>query len=95
MAPTPSRAAVRRRERARVAGKGGGVTDPSSAELSSAAVAKRSVGSFSSAFASVLSTTAGTSARRERIGAKVASTCCAMTACGVGPVKGGSPPSIS
>ena len=71
MAPRPSSAAVRRRERTRVAGSGGGVTDPSRAALSSAAVAKRSVGSFASALASVLSTASGISAapgadRRQR-----------------------------
>ena len=68
---------------------------PSSAVANSAADANRSPGSFANALASAPSTGSGTSDRRERSGSSGATTCCAMTDCGVGPTNGGSPASIS
>jgi hypothetical protein len=92
-APTPKSAAARRREVG--SSDRGDALAASTAALNSCAVVKRSFGSFASARVSACSTVSGTSGRRERIAGRLASTCCAITACGVGPVNGGAPFSIS
>lgn len=66
-----------------------------SAWTSSAAELTRSAGSLASVRASAPATSAGTVARRLVIGGASATTCCRITAWGVGPVNGGCPPSIS
>ena len=66
-----------------------------SAAANSAAVAKRSAGSFSSAVSTAASTCGGMVCRCEVSDRGVSVTTRAMMACAVGPMKGGSPQSIS
>jgi hypothetical protein len=65
------------------------------AATNSAAVANRSAGSFSSAMKTAASTDSGTLLRRGPIGAGSSVSTLATMAWAVGPVKGGSPMSIS
>ena len=69
--------------------------DPSSAAANSAALAKRSAGTFASAFATALSMLAGTPSRTVRSGVGRSVSTRAMIICDVCPVCGGSPTSIS
>ena len=66
-----------------------------SASANSAAVAKRSAGSFSSAVSTAASTCGGIVCRCGSIGRGLSVTTRATTACAVVPVNGGSPVSIS
>ena len=69
--------------------------EPVSSAANSAAEAKRSAGSFSSAVKTASSTCAGTRSRRATIGPGFSVITFATIACAVGPVNGGSPSSIS
>ena len=68
---------------------------PLSAAANSAALPHRSAGSLASAVSTASSTSGGTVSRRLRIGAGLSVITLATMACAVGPVKGGSPSSIS
>ena len=92
-APKPTSAAARLCQRCVVPPIAG--PSPSSAAVEIGAVAKRSGGSLASAFERARSTASGTSDRLVRMEGGGATTCFAITDCGVGPAKGGSPPSIS
>ena len=66
-----------------------------SASANSVAVVNRSAGIFSSAFITACSTARGTACRTVRNAGTGSSEWRARTACGVGPVNGGPPASIS
>jgi hypothetical protein len=68
---------------------------PASASANSAADSKRSAGSFSSAVSTAASTCGGTVRRCPVMSAGSPVITLATIACAVGPVKGGSPTSIS
>jgi hypothetical protein len=76
----------------RTVGDGCAVTN---ARVNSAAVANRSAGTSASAFCTAVSTAGGTVGRKRLSGGAGWMNRFATTACGVGPVKGGSPASIS
>ncbi len=71
------------------------VPPPASADANSAADANRSAGSFSSAVSTASSTAGGIRSRRGMSRAGFSVMTLATIDCAVGPVKGGSPSSIS